>query len=477
MHAIGQSLAIGPIFSAGLLTGIVAGLAGFNTPASVLLASVGMIGLAYVISLYARRYAGAGAMYEYVARGGHRGVGVYAAGIYSVGLLFLGGGTVFVAIGYFANSFVVTHLSIHIPWWIWGAFGLLVATAANHFGVRVAIRLVLTLCALSTIPFLILVVVIIAQGGVGGNTLSVFNPGQTSWNAVFNGILIAVTLFIGFEVAASLGEETQSPRKSIPIAVIGSVALAAIFYLAVTYAATIGFGKAGIAQWAALPDPMGTLASRYVGSGLATIIQLVIILDAVSVATAFTVAASRILLTLSSDGLLPKALQSTTSRDTPLGGNLVVVASGTAALIFGATTHYGVPLKVPNPVEAFSLLAQAGSYLIEAVYLVLAVFAFRFLMHDGNRRALIWRLPLLVAALATPVLAFKGSLDPWPTFPANRAVIYAAIWLGIAALWFGYLRVRYPERIATAAEHATEHGGVPPLDETLQFKPEPERTL
>ena len=124
VHAIGQSLAIGPIFSAGLLTGIVAGLAGFNTPASVLLASVGMIGLAYVISLYARRYAGAGAMYEYVARGGNRSVGVYAAGIYSVGLLFLGGGTVFIAIGYFANAFVVTHLSIHIPWWIWGAFGL-----------------------------------------------------------------------------------------------------------------------------------------------------------------------------------------------------------------------------------------------------------------------------------------------------------------------------------------------------------------
>jgi hypothetical protein len=37
IHAIGQSPAIGPIFSAGLLTGLVASVAGFTTPASVLL--------------------------------------------------------------------------------------------------------------------------------------------------------------------------------------------------------------------------------------------------------------------------------------------------------------------------------------------------------------------------------------------------------------------------------------------------------
>jgi hypothetical protein len=69
LHAIGQSLAIGPIFSAGLLTGLVAGAAGFNTPASVVLGTVGALCLAYVISIYARRFAGAGAIYEYLTRG------------------------------------------------------------------------------------------------------------------------------------------------------------------------------------------------------------------------------------------------------------------------------------------------------------------------------------------------------------------------------------------------------------------------
>ena len=63
IHAIGQSLAVGPIFSAGLLTGLVASVAGFNTPLSVLLGLLGALGLGYVVSLYAQRYAGAGAIY------------------------------------------------------------------------------------------------------------------------------------------------------------------------------------------------------------------------------------------------------------------------------------------------------------------------------------------------------------------------------------------------------------------------------
>ncbi len=74
VHAVGQALAVGPIFSAGAVTGLVANVAGFNTPLSILLGSIGALAVAYVISLYARRFVGAGAMYEYLARLGHQRV-------------------------------------------------------------------------------------------------------------------------------------------------------------------------------------------------------------------------------------------------------------------------------------------------------------------------------------------------------------------------------------------------------------------
>src|SRR3982750_1906788 len=201
IHAIGPSLAIGPIFSAGLLSGLVASVAGFNTPASVLLGSIGALCLGYVISVYARRYHGAGAIYEYVVHGGHRDVGVISAGLYALGLLFLGGGGVFIAIGFLTQGFFTAHWSaIGVDWWIWGAIGLAITAGLNHFGVRIAIQGVLTLAFIAAIPFLLLAVGLIAKGGAAGNTADVFNPDTTSWNSVFNGILFAVTLFIGFEV-------------------------------------------------------------------------------------------------------------------------------------------------------------------------------------------------------------------------------------------------------------------------------------
>jgi hypothetical protein len=67
----GQSLAIRPSFSAGFLSGTVAVFAGFNTP----LSTAGVVALAYVLTLYARRFAGAAAVYGYLARGVHSSVG------------------------------------------------------------------------------------------------------------------------------------------------------------------------------------------------------------------------------------------------------------------------------------------------------------------------------------------------------------------------------------------------------------------
>ena len=469
IHAIGQSLAIGPIFSGAVLSALVASVAGFNTPLSVLLGAIGALALAYVISLYARRYSGAGAIYEYLTRGASPDVGVFAAGLYGVGLLFLGGGGVFIAIGFLTEGFFATHLdSIAIDWWIWGLIGLAIAVAFNHFGVRLAIRGVLALAILSAIPLTILAIAVIAQGGADGNTLSPFDPGQTDWTSVFNGILFAVTLFIGFEAAASIGEETENPKHSIPRAVLGTVAISAAFYLLLTYAATIGFGGAeGQERWGG-PSPMGDLATEYVGSWLATIIDLVIILDAISLSLAFVVAASRVFFALGRDGLLPRGLAATSRHNTPIGGNAVILVAGLIALLYAGLADYGEGTEI----VAFGISAAAGSYLIEAIYVILALVAFRLVLGPGgDRRGLAWKIPVLLLGLATPLLAFYGSFKDFPPYPANRGVYFALASIVLVALWWAYLRVRHPDRIRQAASHAEAHLDVPALDQTLDHRP------
>lgn len=456
IHAIGQSLAVGPIFSAGLLTSLVAGAAGFNAPLSVLLGLIGVLGLGYVVALYAQRYAGAGALYEYITRGVNRDVGVFSAGVYGLGLLFLGGGGVFIALGFLTEGFFAAHLdAISIKWWIWGLVALAITTGLNHFGVRLAIRGVLALAFVSAIPFVITAIAVILDGGAGGNTLAVFDPGTTSFGDVFNGVLFAVTLFIGFEVAASIAEESHAPKRSIPIAVIGTIAIAGVFYLLMTYAAAIGFGEDGVGDWAASPSPIGAVAGEYVGSGMATIVDLVVILDALSVAIAFTVGASRMFYALGRDGLLPRALATTTGRETPLGGNLVVVAAGIVAMVFAGTTNYGAAVELPDEFVAFLISAAAGTFLITAVYAVLALGGFRLVF--ATTGGLWWKIPAVIVGLAVPVLAYKGSLDPWPEYPFNRGIIFTFICLGLVALWYAFLKVSRPERIRDAAAYAESH--------------------
>src|SRR4051812_11531175 len=69
MAAVAQALAIGPMFSTALVLSLVSNPANgstFNTALSVLVAGLGVLAIAYAISLFARRYQGAGAVYEYL---------------------------------------------------------------------------------------------------------------------------------------------------------------------------------------------------------------------------------------------------------------------------------------------------------------------------------------------------------------------------------------------------------------------------
>src|SRR5262245_4118189 len=316
-EAVGQTLAVGPIFSAGLLAGTVAVFAGFNTPLSVLVAGVGTLALSFVLVLYGRRFAGAGAVYEYLARGVHSSVGIVGAGTYLLGLLFLGAGGGFVTEGYLVNQLLSTELQVDLGWWVWALVALVVVIGVNYVGVRVGVAAVMSTAAISSIPFFVIAIAIVVQGGENGNSLAVFDPSRTSSDAVFHGILFAITLFIGFETVASLGEEARMPRRSIPLAMVSSIAICTAFYLFVTYAGTIGFGERALRNdaWFASGNPFGELGDRYVGGrALDWIVDVTIVLDLLSVLIAFTLAASRLLMTTARDGLLPRAIAELRAR-------------------------------------------------------------------------------------------------------------------------------------------------------------------
>ncbi len=493
IHAVAQALAIGPMFSVALILGSVSRPdigAGWNATLAVLIAGIGVLAIAYTISLYARKYAGAGAVYEYLTHGAHPWVGVLTAGFFFVGALFLGGGGIYLGLGILIDGFWTTHISDSGPaWWVWGMIALAIVLVLNYFGVRLAIRAMLTFAVVSFVPMLILAVVIIAKGGENGNTLTMFNPNETSLfgitgGGVLGGILLGILLFVGFEAAASIGEETEDPHKAIPRALIATVAVAASFFVIMAYAFSIGYGKAAVSEgaWAFSPGPVSEMATKYVGSWFATILELVVILDAMALALAICVLIGRGFFALGRDGLLPKAFAKTSRHDTPWFANLMVAVGGIGLVLLVFATNYGTTFGVTGPdgkfvpffpndqFATFILSATIGSFAIELVYLILAVAGFGLVRKSGNKW---WQYLIVAVAVVTPILGFYGALNPDPHDGSNFnwvALYWTLGLLALALLWFVILLVTRRANVDNAASHAAEHRGVAPLDETLAYE-------
>ncbi|HEU5380194.1 MAG TPA: APC family permease [Ktedonobacteraceae bacterium] len=455
--AIAQSLAIGPIFSSAFVAYLIAGSAGGAAPLSTLIGAVGVLALGWLIAFYARRGGGAGAIYDYLRRV-NPAVGLFAASIYFLGALTLDVGG-FLVVGLLAAQVFASYLSLIIPWWVFSLIALVLIFLINLLGIRIATRVQLILSAISVIPLLILAVVIIVHGGAVGNTFQAFNPASVPSSptsvptvGIFPGILFAITLFIGFETSASLGEETRNPRHSIPRAVIGTVLITGVFYLLMIYASDIGFGLNHSAQWASDPAPLDTLATRYVGSWLAVLVDIAVLFDSLVVMSAFMATTSRGLFALARHQLLPSPLASISARfRTPLGG---IVLVGITALLVTAIVeitqmNVAADIAPTNVLTVFGIMSTIGSLLIELIYIGLCLVAIRLLAAEPGKW---WRWIFLLVAIVTPILGIYGSVVPFPSWPQNLGVFISLGVVALSLIWTLIHWFVFPARLGKASE-------------------------
>jgi amino acid transporter len=428
---VAQSLAVGPITSAALLGGVVAAKGGSAGPLFLLIVVVGVLGLGAILVMFARRYIHAGVMYEYVGRTLGPTAGISTAGFYYLAYIILGGPTMLIGAGVLGKDLCESYLGISVPFWVIALAVLLIAAAINLRGVQLSVRAQLTIFVLSVIPYLLTVIVVIIKGGVSGNTAQVFNPTAPTAGAFLPTFMFCALLFVGVESSASLGEEARNPVKSVPRAIILTILIVAGFCFLTQYAGTIGFGLDKVADtWASDPLGLSTLGNMYVGSWIAPLLQLGLVLDMVAVAIGFMSASARGMFALARGGLLPPALGRTSRWSTPHVG-IAVFTVATAVLI--------LPVVILNaatgmdPYTGFTIGATFGGLLVLTAYLVLIIAAGKLLATGRWRRAG-WI--AFVLALITVSAAIIGSVYPLPP-DESRYGIFAAGVLLIAGLAWG----------------------------------------
>ncbi len=453
VDCVAQSLAVGPVFSGGVLGGLIAlFLAPGAGPFVILATTVGVLGIGWTLSEFAKRYAGSGTVYEFVAHSLGKRVAAFSAGVYHLAAITLAGPGIAIIGGLWAKAFFDNHMGLEVPWWVWALIVAVLMYAANVLGVQISVKAQLVLIVLSIIPFLVLAVKVIADGGPGGNSLDSFNPGNVAeGGSVFKGLLFAILMFIGFELAGALGEETKDPRRSIPRAVVATILIVGAFFLITQYSLAIGDPAAG--------GDFSVLADIYLNRFFAVWIDLAILLDILAVGIGFQVAAARGLFTLSRDGLLPAQLSKLNAKSLPAMASLVILVITVATTLI-ALAKYGTGLFDPaGPVHAlnfeafngFLIASRIGGFLICIVYVLLCVGA---LKNFATRKPL--DLIAAIIGLATVVLAIYSQF--WDETAPVASELWgrhlALILLVVAAVW---ALASKKEAIDNVGQHTVHH--------------------
>ncbi len=243
---------MGPVFSAAFIIPAIVGAnaaakgAGNAAPLAVLVAAIGVFALGWIVAQYAKRIHAAGSLYDYVSNGLGNMAGATAGWIYYGGTIILTTG-LGVLIGGYIHDILLPTWGIDnglFPIWVWDVIWAVLLFAVLYFGVQISTRVQLTLALISVLVFTIFMISVIVQLGSDNDVARAFKPSSSpdGWSGILFGVLYGVLIFVGFETAANLAEETDEPKKHIPRAVLFSVIVVSIFYLLASYVVVAGYG-------------------------------------------------------------------------------------------------------------------------------------------------------------------------------------------------------------------------------------------
>ncbi|HEU5269157.1 MAG TPA: APC family permease [Jatrophihabitans sp.] len=244
-----------------------------------------------------------------------------------------------------------------------------------------------------------------------------FHPGNFTSHGFstdgIHGVLTAIATggivfsYLGFRQGVELAGETDNPRRNVPIAVLGSVLITALIYVALQIAFITAVHPSALSHgWSGLEGQLqnsaGPLASiaGTIGLGwLATLLYIDAVISPADTGLGYMTVTGRLSYAMGRNGTAPRALARTTSRGVPLVSLLLAFVVGLIVL-----------LPFPSWQQLVGFITSATVLSFGSGPLVLA--ALRRQLPDHDRP---FRLP------AGNVIAFLG-------FYSSNLIVYWAGW-------------------------------------------------
>jgi APA family basic amino acid/polyamine antiporter len=167
-----------------------------------------------------------------------------------------------------------------------------------------------------------------------------FAPNGTA--GIFSAAAIIFFAYIGFDAVSTAAEETRNPKRDLPIAIIASLVVCTIIYIAVAAVLT------GMLPWTEL-GTAEPLATAFSGRGMVwptIIIALGAVFATTSVLIVFQLGQPRIFFSMARDGLLPKwAARVHSKYRTP---HITTMISGGAVAFFAGIANINEVVDLTN---------------------------------------------------------------------------------------------------------------------------------
>jgi len=447
-----SAAAMAPVLAIVLNAPAAAGAAGAAMPLSFLIAFIACAFVGNTVVQFARKLPSAGSFYTFNSKGLGPLAGFFTGWLFWIGYAILAPGLM-TAFGAFVHDYVLSTFGSDVPWWIFSLGAMAIVFGLSVRSIKASVNIDLTLLILEVIIFLILGIVAISTAG-SGNTPNVFliQSSPTGFSGVGLGVVFGILSFIGFDAAATLGEETRNPKRSIPIAVIGALSAVGVFYVLLMYALTAGYKLNDPTHMAAFlkdANPFVTLAQN-VTPWLVQPIEIAAIAGIFSCFLAIHNTTVRVMFSMGRDEVLPKSLGRLHARwFSPIRAII-------AQTIFTVVVGLGIGIWLgPGATGAYGFTGTIGTVAIVIVYIMANISLIKFFWRSQERRILTHVvLPVLgILALAYP-LYVVGNFSQ--SYPYNLVPIVVIVWIAIGVGLFLYYRVKSPQKIAALGSFVTE---------------------
>lgn len=146
--------------------------------------------------------------------------------------------------------------------------------------------------------------------------------GEFGVSGIFRGAGVVFFVFIGFDIIATMAQETKNPKRNMPIGIIGSLVICTLLFGLFSFVMT---GLAHYTEFKNSAAPVAIAIEKTPFYWMSQVIILAIIIGYTSVILVDLLGQSRVFFSMSRDGLLPKLFAQVHPKfHTPYKGNILL---------------------------------------------------------------------------------------------------------------------------------------------------------